>query len=191
MTSRVVVPLSYVEQISPWPRILKLVGVFTLLYGGIILATGLHVFKNLWVLRRNATSALVPRELWVMAGSSLIEILVGSMLVLGAVQVLRNHSYRFISLGLWLLLAICGLGCIVGPILQPQYWTMPMWLDQTLYLSNFLAFPLLAILILRQYELSEDAAISPSDSDQKSPWVRILKIFGLVRFLFAAARLSQ
>src|SRR5437016_5598204 len=101
MTSRAIVPLEYVEQVSPWPRILKLLGMFTLLYGGMNLSMGLHFFKTLWVLRASS-NGMLPREIWIMSGSSLLEILLGGTLMLGGVQALRHHSYRFIALGLWI-----------------------------------------------------------------------------------------
>jgi hypothetical protein len=190
MGSPSALPLRYGEQNSPWWRILKFVGIFTLIFGASHLAMGLHFFKYQWEFRHRPNPTMTPRYFWLMSSSSVLNILSGSFLMLGGVQLLRNGSYKIARFGLWLIVAFWGLGGAIGPFFAPFSWTLPGWFDHVFHLMTFFAFPVMAILLLRLHKLKEaSGGLDLSNSDVRSPWPQILKIVAVVALVFAIGHL--
>src|SRR3954463_15606017 len=86
---------------EPWPRILRFIGLVTLIYAAARVGTTISEARQLWPVKRVPFIAASGAIYIFWAIASVIQLIIGLTLIIGAIQLLRRGSQRLILLGLW------------------------------------------------------------------------------------------
>ena len=134
----------------PWPRILQFIVVISMIYAAA--RAGAKIFESwfMWDFQINSGRvSLISQLTWAIL--SLMEVLMGLVLIIGAITVLRSGRQRLILVGQWGMLVSWFAALIAGYIMQPAHLTLALAfevLEQAFY-ANLV--PIMVVLILRAH----------------------------------------
>ena len=135
----------------PWPIILRLIAILTLLYGAAIIGEVASMAMMISPLRRIPRMPLTPGQYWLWSIGCVFELSIAAMFIWGAAQLLRGASHRLILIGFWTLIASWLISTVLSMILQPALGYFNLLLLSLTHGAERNLFPLAAILLLRAY----------------------------------------
>jgi hypothetical protein len=159
MQSRVVAPIDYVEQPLEYSAgILKIIGIASVIYGALHVAAGAGTLMSAWILRSSRYMGTTQVNYWMMLGSAVVFVILGTIVILGSLSLLRGGGYQLLVQGLraFILLFVCGV--VVGITFYSDNRTFTSVLVMVCYNAKGFVFPLLVILILRRHRQSLPAS---------------------------------
>ncbi len=86
-----------------------------------------------------------------MAIGSLIEVVIGLLLIMGAVNLLRSGSQRLILAGHWAIVVLWFVTFLAWSFLRPGSETLSFLFNSILGAFHMNSFPIMVILILRAH----------------------------------------
>ncbi len=165
-----------------------MIAAVTLIYAAARVGQKISEGWFLWDQRRSGPSFVVcglPGAI-----TLLTQIAVGLLVILGAIQLLRNRSQRLLLIGQWAMVVLWLLVFFAGWIIQRQGPTLSYLFDSVFdtFYSN--VFPIMVILILRVHRLRQQMEPQlqiATDAPQQvvGPWPRLLKIISIMMLLFS------
>lgn len=134
---------------QPWPRILRIIAIMTLIYTVSRLGVTIFQARFLWRgrLLQSVTESGAENLWWFI--DSVIEVLVGIVLIIGAVQLLARGARRLIAVGLAGMIVLWFAASGIAVILRPASFTGSMLLGSIVFAITQNIFPVAAILLLR------------------------------------------
>jgi hypothetical protein len=134
----------------PWPRILQFVAIITLIYGAARIGLKISEAWFVWDFQNSSRRASLVSELtWAIL--SLVEILMGLVLIIGAVTLLRSGWQRLILAGQWGVVISWFAALVAGYIMQPAHLTLALAFDAFLQAFYQNILPIMVILVMRAY----------------------------------------
>jgi hypothetical protein len=157
MQARVVLPIEAEEEhLSPWPRLLPVVGMLSVVYGLIMAgsaASYIHLILTAPAFRGTGPSLYYTIRDWRVAFAISRGVIGLLMMVAGARFWMRGRWHRLIMVGVQLWLAVWALETLVSMYLFGER-AMEYLLSNLIRQVTTAAFPLLILLILREYSKS-------------------------------------
>src|SRR5881394_322265 len=109
----------------PWPRILQFIAIITMIYGASRMGLKICEAWFVWDFQKGSSSFFRHSQLpWLI--TSVIEILMGLLLIIGAVTLLRDGSQRLIVAGQWGTVISWFAIFIVGYMMRPSNFTLSL-----------------------------------------------------------------
>jgi hypothetical protein len=133
----------------PWPRILHFIGIVSLIYAAAQIGQTIYWARLLWPFRRTPAipASASMYVFWFIA--SAIAIMIGVVMIIGAIRLLHRGSQRLILVGHWALIIFWITAFSIGTFLRSSSETFSMLFSSIIYGVQFNLFPVTVILILR------------------------------------------
>jgi len=132
-----------------WPRILRILAVIVLLYASAGLVLVLIDARRLWPFVRVPFISAPASRYWLWFISSVATAIINSVLIIGAIALLRRGSRRMILIGAWATVVEWMISFGIGVMFWPPEWDSSLLIGSIIYGMNFCLFPVMVILCLR------------------------------------------